>query len=193
MIKTLGDALTAGQDGELDLKDSAIEEGIDKAREKLQQDSKKFNEGSISGALEKAVMAALDIALDDILGQAWSGWHKIRKYADPGQTPPDDINIVPLSDHKIESVHEPSVDVVVGGVTVHKFAFKVAAQLEVQGVNLVVQNGMIQEIRLASLKCGGSVKLRGRTLLEQSIGQVTIPGVMRLENPIPILTGDVPG
>ena len=144
----------------------------------------------IGGALNRALLTALDIALDDVLGQAWSGWKEIREYADPERTPPDEINVVPVSNHTIESVHEPSVDVVVRGVKIHSFTFNVSTRIDVQGVNLVVQRGMIQEIRLASLKLGGSIKLRDRTLLEKDVAKVTIPGVMRLENPIPILSRD---
>ncbi len=190
MTITLGEALTANQDSPFDLEDPSIAEGIDKAKKELDKENKKFSPGAIGGALNRAVMTALDIALDDILGQAWSGWQEIREYADPEQTPPDDINVVPVSNHTIESVHEPSVDVVVRGVKVHSFTFNVAARIDVQGVNLVVQRGMIQEIRLASLKIGGSIKLRDRTLLEKDVAKVEIPGVMRLENPIPILSQD---
>ena len=49
---------------------------------------------------------------------------------------------------------------------------------------------MIQEIRLASLKIGGSIKLHDRTLLEKDVAKVEFPGLIRLENPIPILSQD---
>jgi hypothetical protein len=187
MTITLGDALMSGEGNAFDPRDPSIAAGIDKARDELDNERKKLNTGALGAGLKKAVSTALDIALDDILGQAWSGWKEIREYADPEKTPPDDVNIVSISNHTIESEHEPSVDVVVRGVTVHSFPFHVAAQIDVQGVNLVVQRGMIQEIRLGSLKMGGSVKLRDRTLLQKQVAQVEIPGVLRLENPIPIL------
>ncbi len=190
MTMTLGEALTSGASSTFDLKDPSIAEGIDKAKKELDKENKKFRPGAIGGALNRAVMSALEIALDDVLGQAWSGWKEMREYADPERTPPDDINVVPVSNHTIESVHEPSVDVVVRGVKVHSFAFNVATRIDVKGVNLVVQRGMIQEIRLASLKIGGSIKLHDRTLLEKDVAKVEVPGVMRLENPIPILSQD---
>ena len=190
MTMTLGEALTSDAGSAFDLNDPSIAEGIDKARKELDKENKKFMPGAIGGALNRAVMSALEIALDDVLGQAWSGWQEIREYADPEQTPPDDINVVPVSNHSIESTHKPSVDVVVRGVKVHSFAFNVATRIDVQGVNLVVQRGMIQEIRLASLKIGGSIKLHDRTLLEKDVAKVEFPGVIRLENPIPILSQD---
>ena len=187
MTMTLGEALTASEKGELDLDDSQVARGYDAAKEELPADRKRLDVGALNGALKKALMTALDIALDDVLGQAWSGWHDMRKFADPQQTPPDDVNVVPITNHTIESEYKPEVDVVVNGVTVHTFPFHVSVTLDVQGGNLVVQRGMIQEIRLASLKLGGAIKLRDRTLLTKDVADVDVPGVMRLTRPIPIL------
>lgn len=187
MTMTLGEALTASEDNKLDLKDPQVAEGYDAAKEELPKDRKRLDTGALNGALKKALMTALDIALDDVLGQAWSGWHDMIKYADPQQTPPEDVNVVPITNHTIESEYKPEVDVVVNGVTVHTFPFHVSVTLKVQGGNLVVQRGMIQEIRLAGLKLGGAIKLRDRILLEKDVADIDVPGVMRLARPIPIL------
>ncbi len=196
MTMTLGEALTADDDSAFDLEDQLIIEGYDKAKKELDKEPKKFNRaeldaGELNGALKLTILKALNIALDDILARAWGGWEELRQYADPEQTPPDDINVVTVSNHTIKSLHEPSVDVVVNGVPVHRFDFEVSVQLDVQGINLEVQGGEITEIRLGNLKLGGSVKLGDRTLLEKDVAKVTIPGVMRLATPIPIRRPDV--
>ena len=191
MTLSLGEALTANNDSAFEIDDREFLKGIEKAREELRKDPKAAvrkepDRKTLDGALKKAMFTALDVAIDDILGQAWSGWTELREYADPEKTPPEDVHVVSVSNHTIESVHEPAVDVVVNGITVHSFPFHVAAQLDVEGVNLVVQGGMIQEIQMGSLKLGGSVKLRDRTLLQKDLAQVTIPGVIQLAKPIPI-------
>lgn len=187
MTMTLGEALAGSDDSDLDLSTPRVTEGYDAAKEELPADRKRLDSGALNGALEKALMTALDIALDDVLGQAWSGWHDLRVYADPKQTPPDDVNVVPITNHTIESEYKPEIDVVVNGVTVHTFPFHVAVVLDVQGGNLVVQRGMIQEIRLASLKVGGAIKLRDRILLKKDLVNIDVPAVMRLTKPISIL------
>ncbi len=191
MTITLGEAFAAGDENGLDLNDSLVSEGYDAARKELPAERKRVDSGALDGALKKALMTALDIALDDILGQAWSGWHELRVYADPKQTPPEDVNVVPITNHTIESEYNPEIDVIVQGVTVHTFPFHVSATLDVQGGNLVVQRGMIQEIRLASLRLGGAIKLRDRTLLEKDVAEIDVPGVMRPARPIPILSDNV--
>ncbi len=197
MTMTLGEALTADDHSASFLEDQSIKDGYDKARAKFDKQRKKSNRRALldaeapHDALKKAFFKALDIALDDILGRAWAGWEELRQYADPKKTPPDEINRVTVSDHTIESRHEPSVDIVVDGVPFHTFDFKVTVQLDVQGIDLQVQGGEITEIRLGSLKLGGSVKLGDRPLLEKDIAQVTVPGVMHLAKPFPILPPDV--
>ena len=188
MTMTLGEALAARDDNELDLSAEQVTEGYDAAKEELPANRKRLDIGALNGALKKALMTALDIALDDVLGQAWSSWHDLRVYADPKQTPPDDVNVVPITNHIIESDYKPEIDVVVNGIPVHTFPFQVAVALNVQGGNLVVQRGMIQEIRLASLKVGGAIKLRERILLQKDLADIEVPAVMRLARPIPILS-----
>ena len=193
MTMTLGTALTADDDSAFKLDDSLITEGYDKASAKLNKEGNMFGRGAIrvgsfNSALKKAIMKSLDIALDDILGRAWSGWEDLRQYADPKQTPPEDINVVPVISQSIKSEHRPSVDVIVRGVKdpVYQFDIVVSVQLDVKGVNLTVQDGMIQEIELASMKLSGWVKLGNDKILEKEAAQVNIPGVMRLAKPIRI-------
>lgn len=189
MTMTLGEALASSNGKDLDVDDSLVTDGYDAARKELPAERKRLDYDALGDGLKKALMTALDIALDDILGQAWSGWHDMRVYADPKKTPPDDVNIVPIATHTIESEYKPEVDVLVQGVKVHTFPFHVSVTLDVQGGDLVVQRGAIQEIRLATLKLGGTIKLRDRTLLKKEVAEVAVPGVMRLARPIPILSG----
>lgn len=190
MTTTLGEALTAKDVRYIDVKDTSIDDGFDSAKKELNKGGKAINRKALQGALKKAIMTSLDVALDEIIGQAWSHFKDLRKYADPDQTPPDDINTLTLSDHSIESVHEPTVDVVVHGIPVHKFKFSVSASLNVKGANLEVQRGRIQAIQLADLELGGSVMLHDHTLFEKSVAKVAIPAEMRLKNPIKISMND---
>ena len=191
MTMTLGEALTAKNQDAIDVRNPDIDQGIDKAKKKVAKRRRKFKSGALDGALKKAVMTALDITLDDIVGQAWSTLKELHKYADPAQTPPDDVNVVTLGKHRIESLHKPSVDVVVGDDTVvHSFTFDVTVNLNIEGANVEVQQGKIQAIRLTKLKLGGSINLNERPILEKQIGEISIPGEMRLKDPIQINPGN---
>ncbi len=191
MTMTLAQALLSDEESAFELKDPNIEEGLRQARKELGKEKKRVRWGALGNSLKQAVFTALDVGLDDVMGEAWSGWEGLRKYADPEQTPPDDINVVPVTDHTIESRHSPVVDVVVRGRSVHSFPFDVLITLGVEGVNLVVQRGKIQEIRLSRLKVGGSVKLRDRVLLNQDLRTIDLPGSFRLPEPIPIRLTDL--
>lgn len=186
MTMTLGEALATKDERDIDVENQSIDKGLEKAKEKLKKEGKRFDRKSLNGPLKRAILAALDVSLDELMGSAWGTVKDLRKYADPEQTPADDINTVALSDHAIESVHEPSIDVVVSNVTVKTFNFTVTANLNVKGANLVIQGGKIQEVQLAQLELGGSVALGDHTILEKTVAKIQVPGVMRLANPIPI-------
>ena len=191
MTMTLGEALTEKNQDAICVKNQDIDKGIEKAKKKANTDLRKFRTRALEGALKKAVMSSLDIALDEIVGQAWSTLKELQKLADPSQTPPDDINVVPIGKHRIESVLKPSVDVLVGKDTVvHSFEFDVSVNLNVEGANIEVQHGKIQAIRLTKLKLGGSINLNEQPILEKQIGEVSIPGEMRLRDPIQINPGN---
>lgn len=186
MTMTLGEAMTTKDHREIDVKDRSIDDGLNNAKKKLYKNGKRFDRKALDGALKKAVLTSLDVALDEMIGQAWSTMKDLKKYSDPEL---DDVNTVTLSDHMIESVHEPTVDVIVSNVTVHSFKLNVATSLNVKGANLEVQRGMIQAIRLADLELSGSVSLHDHTLLERSLAKVSIPAEMQLANPIRIAPG----
>jgi len=183
MTMTLGEALTVKDHRDIDVKDKSIDDGLENAKKKLNKDGKRFDRKALNGALKKAILTSLDVALDEMIGQAWSTMKDLKKYSDPEL---DEVNTVTLSDHTIESVHEPTVDVIVSNVTVHSFKFNVSASLNVKGANLEMQRGMIQAIRLADLELSGSVSLHDHTLLEKSLAKIAVPAEMQLANPIRI-------
>ncbi len=195
MAMTLGKALTGDNDDALELDDALITEGYDSARGALGKKKGRAARGALgakalNAGLKDALLNSLNVAIDEVLGQAWSGWKELRQYADRDQTPPDDINVVTVSDHTISSTHRPSIGVFVHGAEVHRFEFEVAANFDVQGINLEVQGGEITAIQLAKLGLDGSITLGDQPILERKVPDVNIPLVMRLKKPVPILGGN---
>ncbi len=187
MTMTLGEALIADDDSASSLENVSMTDGTDKSREELDKVRNKFDRGVLNGELKKAFLKALDIALDDILAQAWGGWTELCEYADPDKKQPDAIYDVTVSDHTVESAFEPSVDFVVHGAVFHTFNLKVAAQLHVQGIILKVQGGEITQITLGNLEVESSVELGGQPVWDKKVAQVALRGPMRLAKPIPSL------
>jgi len=188
MTMTLGEALTEMDYRDIDVKDKSVDDALDNAKKKLVKQGKKFNRTALNGALKKAILISLDVALDEMIGTAWSNLKDLQKYSDPGL---EDVNTITLSDHTIEAIHEPEVDVIVSDVTLHTFKFSVSANLNVKGANVEVQKGKIQAIRLADLELSGSVTLHDHTLVDKSLASVAFPAELRLANPIAILPSNV--
>ena len=189
MSMTLGEALTNNDRDQIKVANKTVtDEGYEKARDALTKRPEKFSAKSLEkdeldSVLKTALLKALDIAIDDVLGHAWAGWSELRDYADPES---EGVNYVALSDHIIESAFRPSVDIMLGGQKLHSFEFEVAATLDVQSVKLEVEHGKIQAIHLGGLKVGGSVNLGGENLLQKVVTEVPSLGEIRLAKPIPI-------
>lgn len=186
MTMTVGEALTAKDYRDINVKNKRIDKGLGEAKKKLVKEGKAFSRTALNGALKKAIMVSLDVALDELIGEAWRPLKDVQKYSDPNLK---DVNTITLSDHTIEALHEPEVDVIVSDITLHTFKFSVAVNLNVKGANLEVQGGKITAIQLADLELSGSVSLHDHTLVEKSVAQVSVPGEMRLANPIRIAPG----
>ena len=194
MTMTLGNALIT-DDSKLDLDNALITKGYDDARKELGKEHDQSIRGplgakSINSGLKDALLKSLNIALDDILVRAWSGWDELSQYANPKLTPKADINVVTVSDHTISATHKPSVDVFVHGVRVDSFDFEVAADLNVKGINLKVQGGEITRIELGTLTLGGRIELKDHEILNKNVAEVKMPLAMDLATPIPILWRD---
>jgi hypothetical protein len=105
----------------------------------------------------------LDIDGVGILVGAWNKARELRKYRDPVKYPPEDVVVVPLAKHKVESKHRPYLELSVDGQAVGRLQFDVDLVLTLEGVELTIQGGRIRQIKtgkavgVGTLKCGGAV------------------------------------
>ncbi|NQY33844.1 MAG: hypothetical protein HRT37_02520 [Alteromonadaceae bacterium] len=145
----------------------------------------------IGDSLKNACLESLDIGLDKVLAEAWSGWSDLEALADPEQTPPDEINIVPLAQHVIESAHKLEVDIAIGSVQLTTVNFEASIQLYLDGANLVIQKGAIQEISIGQLQAGCALNIGKTKLIDLPVFPVNIPLSHKFEPAIPIKVKDL--
>jgi hypothetical protein len=105
----------------------------------------------------------LDIDGVGILVGVWNKARELRKYRDPAKYPPEDVVVVPLTKHKVESKHRPYLELSVDGKAIGRLQFDIDLALTLEGVELTIQGGRIKKIKtgkalgVATLKCGGVV------------------------------------
>lgn len=102
----------------------------------------------------------LNVGLGDVLAAAWGKVQELQEYADPEQHPPDEVVLVPLAPHTIESSHSPHVDLLIKKITIGSLHLDVALKVELEGVVLQIQGGRIREVRAGSGHASGQLQCR---------------------------------
>jgi hypothetical protein len=120
------------------------------------------------------------IHLADILVGAWSGSGQLNKYLNPGKYSPDEAVFVPLLEHTITSTHRPSIEMLLGERVIGTSELEISVELTLQGVVLKIQGGKIREIRSASMKGKGQIKIESVNLFKKEMDLLALPGVIDL-------------
>jgi hypothetical protein len=122
----------------------------------------------------------LDIDGVAVLAGAWNKARELRKYRDTTKYAQDDVVVVPLAKHKIESKHQPFLELAVDGQAIAKLHFAVELALNLEGVELTIQGGRIKKIKTGKTLGAGTVKCEGAILYSIDRKLVSLPGVIDL-------------
>jgi hypothetical protein len=122
----------------------------------------------------------LDIDGVGVLVGAWNKARELRKYRDPARYPPEDVVVVPLTKHKIESKHRPWLDLSVDGRAVGRLHFDVDIALTLDGAELTIQGGRIRKVRTGKATAVGTLKCEGAVLHTVDRKLTSLPGVIDL-------------
>jgi hypothetical protein len=122
----------------------------------------------------------LDVDGTDVLIGAWNKARELRKYRDTAKYPPEDVVIVPLAKHKIESKHRPYLEVSVDGHGMGRLHFDVDLALTLEGVELTIQGGRIRKIRTGRTVGTGTLKCEGAVLHSIEKRLASLPGTIDL-------------
>jgi hypothetical protein len=138
------------------------------------------------GNLNQHLARMLDI---DVIGLLVDGWNKsreLRKYRDEAAYPPDEVVVVALSKHKLESQHKPHLELVVADRPVGRVSFQIDLALAIDGAQLTIQGGRIKRIATGKTSGTGTIRCEGVIVgqKEQKLG--TLPGTIDLGSGIPI-------
>lgn len=142
----------------------------------------KVARGALASVLSHQVGELLDLDLLELFVSAWVKHRELAalsKHEGAGE-------IVELIDHRMSSVHEPKVEVMLDGKRVFELPLKIAFELEFRGVQLLLRGGRVREVRLGELEGKGSLEIAGQEVAEQSLGHLELPGVLELDPGIPL-------
>jgi hypothetical protein len=119
-----------------------------------------------------------DLGLPDLLINAWFKARELRKYADPKQYTPGEINEVELAQHEISSKHKPKLELQLNRKKLYEFAFDAALELEISGAVLLIQDGKIKEMRALTGKGSCQLKYGEHEIWKRESEEYKLPGVV---------------
>ncbi len=166
----------------------ALEAGekMSEIRERIARDSGSVSWPVAFSELVNKIGDVLDIRLTDILCSAWHKYREIRKYADSTAYPPGETFLVPLAKHTVNSVHRPSIEILVDDCPVAVVDVAVEISLTLEGAVLKISDGKIKGITTGYCTGSGIITCEGFTVLEKKTEPWNLPGSIDLGEGIPI-------
>ena len=105
----------------------------------------------VDDELASAVAGLLEVDVGDVVLAAWRTHHRLAEAAGVTLAAPGRQEIVQLGAHRVTSTHHPTIDLLVDGVRVHTFRFRLTVVVDIDVAAAVVEEG-----RLVAVKAGDS-------------------------------------
>jgi hypothetical protein len=122
----------------------------------------------------------LDIDVVDILVGAWNKARELRKYRDEAAYPPEEVIVVALAKHKLQSSHAPRLELVVAERPIGRLQFTIDVALTIEGAQLTIQGGRIKRIATGKTAASGTIKCEGVVIGQQEAKLGALPGEISL-------------
>lgn len=179
----LFDAQNLGQDKLAGLEASEMIAGL---RSSLSQKAGGITWPVACDNILQGIKELLGVKLEDILAGAWEKTRELAKYRDPEKYRPEEIILVHLVEHTINSELHPMLEVVINDLVVEKIELSIKLALSFKGIILKIQAGKIKEILPGSCKGKGNLAWGKFVLLEEETKTFTLPQSIDLGEGIPV-------
>lgn len=115
-----------------------------------------------------------------ILGEVWNQRKELREIAAKGKDKRDVEAKVELYDHTISYAVHPSVELQVAGVKMGSMTFDATAKLKLEGLQLVIKNAWIIQIRAGLLTSTLSLEYKSIPLMAPCKKKIDLPIHLKL-------------
>ena len=128
----------------------------------------------------------LKVDVGSVLLGAWMKGEQLRRYADPAKYGPEETILVELARHKINSSHEPHLEILIGETSVGRIDFEFTVTLTLESAVLKIRDGKIWAAQTGACQASGELKCEGHSLLKRESEPFVLPGTLTLRKPIQI-------
>jgi hypothetical protein len=161
-------------------------QGLQEARQKIEQTSRAIRWPWVRERVASEAQTLLNLNVVDVLLRAWKQYLEIEQYADPQKYPPTKRIPVPLATHTLQSVHHPSLEILLKGQKIGSLESDLEFSLLLEGFVLQIENAKVMEIQTGEANGKGSLSLATVSLWEQEMKPLHFPGHITFGNGIPL-------
>ncbi len=140
----------------------------------------------VNTLLTNAWSQMLDVSLTDILVGAWNKVSAIQAFATGDKLASDETHKFVLTEHKIESKHNPKVELFVREQKIGEVSISVNLTLLLGRTTLMIRHGRIMEIRISGAQASGDISCLGQKLIEKKTKELELPAGITLGEGVPI-------
>ena len=140
----------------------------------------------VQGNMDQHLARLLDIDVVRLLVDGWNKARELRKYRDESAYPPDEVIVVALSKHKLESQHKPHLELVVADRPVGRLHFQIDLALNIDGAQLTIQGGRIMRIATGKTSGTGTIRCENVIVGQKEAKLGAFPGKIDLGAGVPI-------
>lgn len=143
---------------------------------------------AVSTQLAEVLLSSLDLLdVRELLVNGWRKHKDLKEAAVRTQAAPGSEELVTLATHRIDSAHQPSVDLIVHEATVHTCVFDVTVELELNGVLATVREGMLVALRGGTCVITAKLALGAIPLIPPQQRRVELNKVVNLGSGVRLL------
>jgi hypothetical protein len=144
-------------------------------------------------AVEREVANAMDgllsLNLVDLAAAGWTKYDALRHAAKRTRDAPKTEEVVALATHKIESTHQPSVELNVDGTSIGTIEMTLEITFTMAAVLAVVRQARLTAIKSGNCTVAGSLTVAGFEVAKKQ-RKFDLPGAVRLRHGIALLEDD---
>jgi hypothetical protein len=120
----------------------------------------------------------------DIFATAWSQFYELKRQARETRDDKKTTMDVALADHDFTYEMEPSVELLLDGVSVKTIPFRVAMTCTVEGLILGLKQGAVYRVRSGHCNAKAEIRCAGKVVWERPLFGTNLPGELKLTKPL---------
>src|SRR6266516_5242574 len=143
--------------------------------------------------LASVTAGLLDLDLGDLLIYGWRTRERLVKAARETRQIPGRQDVVQLGTHRITSAHHPTVELLVDGVKVHTFRFRLTVIFDIDAAALVIRDGLLMALKVGdgAVTCTLALETPGGDIeLVNQQRKIDLHLIINIGHGIPLLPAD---